>query len=151
MANVLNQLDGLAHWYAAVQNRANAPAKVCVIGDSISEGVITAAPTYANRWQGLLQTRLQAAYPVAGVTPTVGYMPALYADTLIADETTKTGTPGEVLTQWGLGAKCVTVNPTQTVAWPAVTCERIRVHYGKSNFLSGGGKVLVDEIGRAHV
>lgn len=138
---------GLANWYAAVNSRYYKPAKVMVMGDSISEGVITTTPTYLNRWQYLLQQQLRAAFPVADVlTPGVGYMPALYADTLIADDTTKTGTPGEILNQWGLGAKCVTVNPTQTVAWPSITCDRIRVHYGKSGFLSGGGKVLVDGV-----
>lgn len=143
----LTNPDGLRNWFAAVRNRENSPAKILIDGDSVSEGVICTTPTYLNRWQYQLQELLRAACPTPGVSsPGVGYMPALYADTLIADETSKTGTPGEVLTQWGLGAKCVTVNPSQTVAWPAQTCERIRVWYGKSNFLSGGGKVLVDGV-----
>jgi len=142
----LTNQTGLANWYAAIQSRYYAPAKVMVMGDSISEGVITTTPTYLNRWQYLLQQQLRAAFPVSDVlTPGVGYMPACYADTLISDDTTRVDAV-DILTQWGLGAKCVTVNPSQTITWPAITCERIRVHYGKSNFLSGGGKVLVDTV-----
>lgn len=138
--------DGLRNWYAAVANRENVPATVMVIGDSVSEGVICTTPTYLNRWQYQLQTLLRTAFPTAGVTsPGVGYMPSLYADTLIADDTSRSGAV-DILTQWGLGLKCVTVTPAQTITWPAQTCERIRVWYGKSNFLAGGGKVLVDGV-----
>lgn len=61
----------LANWTAAYNARAASPARIAVVGDSISEGQGASAKT--NRWMDLLQDSLRA-----GAVGGVGYVPALY-------------------------------------------------------------------------
>lgn len=63
-----NHLDvsTLATWYAALANRANAPAKILWFGDSQLEG--TGATVKANRAIDRVMAMLDAAYPTSGAT-----------------------------------------------------------------------------------
>lgn len=85
----------LAAWSTAVNGRSSAPATVCWVGDSITEG--QGASTKANRWQDVLLPQLRSDYPTAGVAGGAGYLPGWYAvfspdSTWTHTNATRTGT-----------------------------------------------------------
>ena len=138
----------LGKWLSATAARGSSPAKVLVLGDSISEGVIAGSPTYQKRWTDLLQKQLRQAL---GLPLSSGYMPAYYADAIISDDTTRGGAAAsENNWQWGLGGKALTMPGTTgdqaTLTWPAQTCTKVRIWYGKTNFLGGNFTVKVDGV-----
>lgn len=67
----------LAHWSAALNDRANRPATWLAMGDSITEG--QGASSRDNRWITRTLNGLRAAYPTAGVVGGTGYLPGWYA------------------------------------------------------------------------
>lgn len=137
----------LRTWFTSVlPNRAISPAKVLVLGDSIFEGVLTNTPAYQNRWIDLAQTRVRARLGNAG---SAGFMPAYYADALMTDDTTRGGAaPTENSFIWGWGGKAIrmpgTTGNNATLTWPAQTCTKVRIWYGKTNFLGGNFVVKID-------
>jgi lysophospholipase L1-like esterase len=67
----------LSRWRTAIADRSTAPAKMLVIGDSISEG--QGASTRANRWLSKSHDAIRTKYPTTGVA--IGgenYVPSLY-------------------------------------------------------------------------
>lgn len=139
----------LLRWYSVVADRNTAVAKTLVIGDSISEGVLTSTPSYLFRWLDVLQKQLRnrLALPAGSA----GFMPPYYADGLMSDDTTAAGAAAvEQSWIWGWGGKALLL-PGNTGnegsrTWPSLTCTKIRVWYGKTDFLAGSFKVFVDAV-----
>lgn len=144
--------DGLKNWFVAVANRENVPANVIVgPADSIGEGVIAGdgSPTtgFLSTWRYQVQTRLQAAFPTAGVpTPGLGYVPALTVSGIPAVPVTTSGSPTAGTADHGLGMRRYRVNNTQYVQWDAQTCDRVLIWYGKTNSLGGGAIISIDGV-----
>lgn len=133
-------------WRNHYANRNLIPVPVVVLGDSISEGVVTTAPTYKKRWLDLVQKQLQLK---DGATLSAGYMPSLYATEFIADDTVRGGSGySEHSWGWGLGGKVTLLSGSgaSTVTYPAQTCTRVRVWYGKTDFLGGTFRILFDDV-----
>ena len=93
----------LEPWFQALGDQERAPAKIVVVGDSISEGADAAVPIHEIRFVRLLQNMLREQQDVVGGN---GYFPAFYGDIFSADDAVRTGTPAQEFTydRWGLGA-----------------------------------------------
>lgn len=62
----------LRKWYAALANRHYSPAKIAVIGDSLSEGV--GASVFGRAWVPQTLARLRNRFPVSGVAGGQGFV-----------------------------------------------------------------------------
>ena len=135
----------LQPWFNALRNRATAPAKVLVIGDSISEGAV--AGGYTLRWQTLLQSQLRSRLP-DNAGSGIGYVPALTVPVSPGPPVTLGGSPGASYSTEGLGVKRYRVNNTGPafVQWDAQNCDAVRVHWAKTNFLAGSGTISIDGV-----
>lgn len=137
----------LRKWYEHLAKRAARRVNVTLLGDSIFEGALVGTPTYTKRSLDLFQKQLRARMGLAAGG--VGYMPAYYAGALINDDTTRAGaTPTEKDFEWGPGGKCLELvghaSTPGELTWPAITCDRVRIYYGRSNSVSGNFKVFID-------
>ncbi len=140
-------LPGLLEpWYAALRDHERAPARLVVVGDSISEGVLLPNPVYPRRMVGLLQDELRQRLdaPDGGA----GFLPPFYADTLTLDDTVRAGAPAQELAfgDWGLGGRALAMPETASLTYPALPARRIRVGYGGLEALAGEAVVLVDGV-----
>ncbi|QCC77075.1 SGNH/GDSL hydrolase family protein [Nocardioides daphniae] len=141
--------DGLEEflepWYEAVEDRADQPATVVFVGDSISEGVMLPAPVHKNRMVGLLQTQLRDALDVDGGA---GFMPPYYGDNVGSDDTVRTGVPmvEQTFGQWGLGMRSLSMPGGSELTYPDQEASTVRVWYGQMALLGGQGKVFVDGV-----
>lgn len=136
--------DFLEPWYDAVENQEQEPAKVVVVGDSISEGVLLEPPVWSKRMVGLLQQDLRKA---AGVDGSVGFMPAYYGDALTEDDTVRAGASApreETFGPWGLGGRALLMPGGSSLTYPVQQADRIRVWFGRTAALGGQGRVTVD-------
>ena len=135
---------GLTNYVTAVHGRDRAPVKILVIDDSTGEG--TAATTFLDRWQYLLQQGLRANLPTPNiVTPGIGYIPALTVPLSPAPPVTTSGSPGTHYGEHGLGMKRYRVDNTQYVQWNAQQCDAVRIHYGKST-VAGSAIISIDAV-----
>ena len=136
--------DFLEPWYEALENQDEEPAKVVVVGDSISEGVLLSPPVWSKRMVGLLQQDLRKA---VGASGSVGYMPAYYGDALTEDDTVRAGSSApreEMFGPWGLGGRALLMPAGSSLTYPVQQASRVRVWFGRTAVLGGQGKVLVD-------
>lgn len=134
----------LAPWYEAVEQQADRPATVVVVGDSISEGVQLPSPVYENRMIGLLQEKLREARDVEGGE---GFMPPYYGDATTTDDTVRTGTVAaqeQMFQSWGLGGRSLLMPAGSELTYPQQPATRVRVWYGTAAILGGQAKVFVD-------
>lgn len=144
-------IDRFAYLRAQLGKRTTKRIIFAFIGDSISEGVWAPTPVYKTRWQAFVADMLRQAYPVAGAAGSAGYMPAYYADALLVDDTTRTGPSGDFTETswiWGPGGRSLLIagDNNATLTWPAQMCDRIRIWYGKTNYLGGAFKVDIDGV-----
>ncbi|WP_110181533.1 SGNH/GDSL hydrolase family protein [Nocardioides solisilvae] len=133
----------LEPWYDAVRRHDEAPARVVVVGDSISEGVWMPTPVHRNRMVGMLQEELRERLDAPGAA---GYLPAFYVDPATRDDTSQSGAPAQeyMFEKWGLGGRALFMPPTATLTYPRLPARRVRVWYGAVEALGGEGRVLVD-------
>lgn len=132
-------------WFAALRNRGAAAAKVIVIGDSISEGV--AAGGWTNRWQYLVQQQVRNRLGTNAGSG-LGYIPALSVTGSPGPPVTTGGSASASFVNEGLGIKRYRVNNSGPgfVQWDAQTCDKVRVHWAKANFLAGNATVSIDGV-----
>jgi glycerophosphoryl diester phosphodiesterase/lysophospholipase L1-like esterase len=123
---------------AALANRHNAPCRIVVWGDSVSEGEGVA--TFSQRWVNRWQDALRAAYPVPGVRGGVGYLPVYYLSASIADPVVQDssepngGTPTfTVDAAYGFGGRSLRLTRGAALVWTQ-ECTSFRVHYAKGPF-----------------
>lgn len=138
------------HTLAGILDHRNTQrVTIAVMGDSIGQGVVSDNPTYATRSLALLQTKLRLAYPT-DAPGAAGYIPAYHAGGLLGTPPTLTAAGGNPIAGYGPGdGSALYLNgPNGAAEWPALAATRIRVHYGKSDFLVYGFKVLIDGIDR---
>lgn len=135
----------LAPWYDALKGHEEGPARVVMVGDSISEGVWMPSPVHRNRMVGMLQEELRDRVGTPGAA---GYLPAFYVDPATRDDTFQSGTPAQqyFFEKWGLGGRALFMPPASTLTYPRLPARRIRVWYGAVEALGGQGRVLVDGV-----
>ena len=140
----------LRHFFEALAKRSTQLVKAMVISDSKAEGDGVSGTIHNVRWMGRLRTQLPARLGMA--TPGDGFIPAYYAG-LATDETTRGGNTASMIENswvWGFGGKALSLPGTTgnvgTLTWPALPWDRIRVWYGKTNFLAGTFKVFVNGV-----
>lgn len=139
----------LRKWWAALANRYAAPARVLVMGDSISEG--TGSTTFARRWQAVLQGELRGRFQPPGVVgATIPYVTASPRATPLPTGlgVTTAGSPTQA--SFGLGLRALTVGVGQSVTF-TFTGDRCTLvgtkgsSAGRYNIvLDGGAGVVVD-------
>lgn len=132
-------------WKSKLATRGTTRVNIVTIGDSITEGAgVFNAPAYRYRWVDLLHKRLQT---YAGLNASGGYAPAYYADGVLGDDTTRSGTSTEVSGRWGLGGRALMLTAnTSTVTFPARRATQVRVWYGKDNFFPGNFTVKINGV-----
>ena len=96
-------------WYAALADRDSNPAKLMVVGDSITEA--RAVTALADRWQDRLNKMLRTRFPNVGVSTPTGvdrtYCPAFYVSTgFTGAQWAWTGSPSTA--SYGLGWRAYT-------------------------------------------
>lgn len=135
----------LEPWHDALAAADEQPAKVVLVGDSITEGVLLPTPVHEHRVIGLLQELLRDRVGADGGT---GYMPAYYADPTAVNETTRGGAESaeEDWGPWGLGGRSLLMPGGATLTYPAQSATSVRVWYGLSALVGGHGKVFVDGV-----
>lgn len=143
IGSVINR-GALTTFHNAIRHRNSEAARIIVMGDSISEGVI--AGGYQYRWQQLLQDKLRAKYPLLTGSMGAGYIPALTVTGSPTPPVVTSGSPGTGFIDQGLGIKRYRVNSSQYVEWTAQTFDKVRIWYGKSDTLSGEGVVSIDGV-----
>lgn len=135
----------LEPWYEALADQREEPAKLVMVGDSITEGVLLPTPVVDHRVTGLLQDLLREGVGADGGT---GYMPAYYADPTSANDTQGGGpaaTP-QSWGPWGLGGRSLLMPGGATLTYPTQPATSVRVWYGISALAGGHGKVFVDGV-----
>lgn len=137
--------DFLEPWYEAVRDQDQAPARVVVVGDSISEGALLPAPVVENRFVGLLQEKLRESQGIEGGG---GFHPPFYADQLTPDDTVRGGPASIELTfgKWGLGGRALLMPAGATLTYPAQAATSVRVWYGEMEAFAGAAQVVVDGV-----
>ncbi|WP_104107414.1 SGNH/GDSL hydrolase family protein [Nocardioides sp. 616] len=135
----------LRPWYEALADQERSPAKVVVVGDSISEGAMLPTPIHEARFVRRLQDMLRAQQDVGGGS---GYFPAFYGDIFSADDNVRTGTPPQEHSydRWGLGGRALFLPQGSTVTYPPQRATSVRVWFGRIDVLAGAGKVVIDGV-----
>jgi lysophospholipase L1-like esterase len=132
----------LQQWRSALADRANHPADVVVVGDSITEGYFVAD---ADRWISRLRAHLQATNP-AGVAGGEGFIPAWHVGRRIdstvpvwSQRWTLNGFSDDwVDTGYGLGRRALVFDDARQTASITVRADRVWVAYTE-----GPGRGLV--------
>lgn len=117
--------------------------KVVCAGDSITEG--TGAPTFTTTWPALLQARLRARYR-PGQTGGAGYIPTTGTTGGALPVLPLTRTGGSTVMGWlGMGGRTAVVTQAgDSIEYAPQVCDRIRVHWGKGDFVAGNLRIMVD-------
>lgn len=135
--------EALKPWHTALAGWHLAPASIVAIGDSITEGCL--ASHYTTTWPARLQALVRARL---GLTGGLGYVPAAPTTGAVVPNplNTRVGTANQGA--WGLGGRSMHIAgaATQHVTYDAQVCDRIRVWYGKSSFLTHRLRVLIDGV-----
>jgi lysophospholipase L1-like esterase len=121
----------LRRWYAGLAGRYAAPARVLVIGDSISEG--TGSTAYARRWQSLLQSQLRGRFQPPGAVGAA--IPYITASPRVVPLPTGLGlTSSGAITQasFGLGLRAATVGAGMSLTF-TFTGDRCKLMAAKSS------------------
>lgn len=119
----------LAAWHAALADRANAPAKIVWLGDSITEGAQAAA--YGQRWVDRALASLRSAYPTTGAAGGFNYLPA-YVTPFMAQGQATTAINGGAQgldPSWGLGGRNAVFQAAGRGVAYAITCTSFDLHY----------------------
>ena len=139
----------LKSWQAALGKQALTPAKVVVVGDSITEGAGLARweSTWPLRLQDMLRSR-------KGVNGGLGYVassrgtwemsPSLPILQRVASNE---------LGSYGLGGRSTNLNNSTNhiLEYAPQVCDRIRVWYGKTNYLGGNFEIFIDDVSQGLV
>lgn len=136
--------DFLEPWYEALENQDREAAKVVVMGDSLSEGVLLESPVWPKRMPYLLQQELRKE---VGAHGRYGYLAAYYADVLTPEDVVRAGRPEpreETLSAWGLGGRSLAMPGGTSVTYPKQEAERVRVWFGRAALFGGEARVRVD-------
>lgn len=120
----------LRPWFAALANRNISPAKVLVIGDSITEG--QGATARDHRWLSRTRENIRARFPTIGVTGGgENYIPVMSVGPTFGTGWTLAGSPVRNDTL-GMGLHAATLS-TGKSATLTFTGDRVRVWYVKGN------------------
>ena len=124
----------LQNWFAALGNRDNAPAKMVVIGDSVTEGSGASARPSTKRWIDGVRDRLRTRYPTTGIGAGggIGYIPTQYAGGSVAAPTNYSGSNSADNAN-GLGMRARVLNPSAAVQWNGVQGTAVDLFYLKGN------------------
>lgn len=119
------------------------------LGDSRTEGTLLMPPNYSRRWFWLAQEAIRSRLNID--ESGVGYIPIDYADGLTTDDVVRTGNMGAFQSFiWGAGGRARllpgTTGNEAVATWPTLPCTKVRVWYGKNNFLAGSFKVFIDGV-----
>jgi lysophospholipase L1-like esterase len=128
---------GLMRWHAALAGRTSAPAKVVVVGDSISEG--QGATAKSNRWVEKFQANLRSYY---GVTGGEGYSEAAFLQNSFPSPWSAGGNVTANYT-FGYGQRCAVLRSPDGYIQRTVTGSSVVISYLKNTSL-GSFSVFVD-------
>lgn len=138
----VTNVAALQPWYAKLNGHMSQVAKVLVTGDSISEG--TGSSSMESVWPFRLQSLLRAKKGVAGG---IGYATAYPTNGTIVTPANFTRNGQQSTDAWGLGGHSIMMSdPAHHLTYTNVVCDKIRVWYGKTDFLGGGIQVLIDGV-----
>lgn len=97
VSTVARDSEPMTKWSSALASAGSSPAKVVVIGDSISEG--TGASTVTNRWQTVMQTALRGGATGASIP----FIPAWPQSSVSGFPVTRSGNVGQNSTTTAIG------------------------------------------------
>ncbi|WP_114422638.1 SGNH/GDSL hydrolase family protein [Nocardioides houyundeii] len=137
--------DFLRPWFSALADQEEKPAKIVVVGDSISEGAMLPTPIHQIRFVRRLQEMLRDQQDAVGGA---GFFPAYYGDPFSVDDSTRSGVPAQEhsFDSWGLGGRALFLPDGSSVTYPPQQSTGIRVWFGLIDVLAGAGRVIVDGV-----
>lgn len=137
--NDLKRKRALRRWWYAVGDRADNPADVVLIGDSITAGYQL---DHADAWWPQVRDGLRAKYPVAGVVGGRGYYSPSQAISTPADWPVVTS-GGSLSSTQGLGLKSWALNAGNTLTLTTGDVTSVNLRYFR-NTLTGTFSWAVD-------